>query len=151
MGATAFVTSGSAATLTKAQTLGAKAGFDYKDPDWRKAVGKTTGGLDVVFDGAPATSYANYTRALSMGARVVVYGSTGGAQIPVVATDVFLKNITILGTNVGTLQEFQEALAFIERHRLRPVIDRTFALEDAKEALAYLESAHQFGKIVISI
>ena len=60
---------------------------------WRKALPKATGGIDLVFDGAPASSYPNYGRALNMGARVVIYGSTGGVQFPVNAPELFLKNI----------------------------------------------------------
>lgn len=67
MGANAYVTSGSADTLEQAKKLGAKGGFNYKDADWRKAVRKETGGLDAVFDGAPAAAYANYSRALKLG------------------------------------------------------------------------------------
>ncbi len=64
MGATVFVSSGSTETLEAARDLGAAGGFNYTDPDWRKAVPKVTGGIDVVFDGAPAGSYANYARAI---------------------------------------------------------------------------------------
>jgi zinc-binding alcohol dehydrogenase/oxidoreductase len=151
MGATVLVTSGSAETLAKARELGATAGFNYNEPDWRKALSKVTGGIDVVFDGAPASSYGNYARALNVGARVVLYGSTGGAQFTVNAPEVFLKNITIVGTNVGTLGEYRAMLAFFERHKIRPVVDRVFPLDQAAEALRYLETAHQFGKVVVSM
>jgi zinc-binding alcohol dehydrogenase/oxidoreductase len=151
LGAKAYVTSSSRETLERAAALGAAGGFDYKDPDWRKAVGKTTGGLDVVFDGAPASSYANYSRALKMGARVVVYGSTGGMQFPVNAPEIFLKNVSIVGSNVGSLDEFKAVLTFFEQHRMQPVIDRQFSLDEAGAALTYLESSHQFGKVVVRI
>jgi len=151
MGAKPYVTSGSDATLEKAQEHGAIAGFNYNDEEWRKAVGKTTRGIDVVFDGAPASSFANYTRALNMGARVVVYGSTGGMKFPVTATDIFLKNLSVIGTNVGNLQEFKDMMAFVEKNQLRPVIDRSFSMAESKQALAYLEGSHQFGKVAITI
>ncbi|MHC8380551.1 zinc-binding dehydrogenase [Pseudomonas sp. LB3P14] len=151
MGAKAFVTSGNDQTLGKALEMGATAGFNYHDPEWRKALGKQSGGIDVVFDGAPAGSFAPYSRSLRMGARVVVYGSTGGASFTVNAPELFLKNVSVIGTNVGELSEFREMLAFIELHRIEPVIDRVFGLDQAKEALQYLEQSHQFGKIVVTI
>jgi len=151
IGATAYVSSGSSSTLEQAIKLGAKVGFNYKDVDWRKAVPKETGGLDVVFDGAPAASYANYNRALNIGARVVIYGSTAGVQFPLNAPELFLKNIQIIGTNVGSLREFRDMLAFIERHKIEPVIERSFSIVAAKEALGFLESSHQFGKVVIAL
>jgi zinc-binding alcohol dehydrogenase/oxidoreductase len=149
MGATVFVSSGSAETLDKARALGAAAGFDYHDPDWRKSVPRVTGGIDVVIEGAPAGSYANYARALNMGARVVVYGSTGGPQFTVNAPELFLKNVALMGTNVGNLEEYKAMLAFVEQHRLRPAIDRTFRFEQAADALQYLASGHGFGKVTI--
>jgi zinc-binding alcohol dehydrogenase/oxidoreductase len=103
-----------------------------------------------VFDGAPASSYANYGRALNMGARVVIYGSTGGLQFPVNAPELFLKNVTVMGTNVGNLEDFKAMLAFVSEHRLEPVIERSFRLDQAAQALAFLQEKHQLGKIVIS-
>jgi zinc-binding alcohol dehydrogenase/oxidoreductase len=149
MGATVFVTSGSGETIEKACAIGAAAGFDYNDPDWRKSVPKVTGGVDVVLDGAPAGSYANYSRALNMGARVVVYGSTGGPPFTVIAPELFLKNISVLGTNVGNIQEYRSMLDFVERHHLKPIIDRSFGLDEAAGALQYLGTSHQFGKVTI--
>jgi zinc-binding alcohol dehydrogenase/oxidoreductase len=151
LGADVYVTSGSDETLEKAVALGAKAGFNYKDEGWRKALPKTSGGIDVVFDGAPGASYANYGRALNMGARVVVYGSTGGFTFPVNAPELFLKNVNIMGTNVGDLEDFTAMLAFVNEKKLQPVIDRTFDLTQAKEAMQYLKDAHGFGKVVIKI
>jgi zinc-binding alcohol dehydrogenase/oxidoreductase len=149
LGARAFVTSRSPDSLEKAQSMGAAGGFNYQDPDWRKAVAKATGGIDVVFDGAPAASYAHYARALNLGARVVLYGSTAGPQMTVNVPELFLKNIALLGTNVGNLPEYRAMLAFVEQHRLRPVIDRAFGFDAAADALTYLDSAHRFGKVTI--
>jgi len=150
-GAEVYVTSGSDETIAKAIELGAKAGFNYKDEGWRKALPKTSGGIDVVFDGAPASSYPNYGRALNMGARVVVYGSTAGINFPVNAPELFLKNVNIMGTNVGDLEDFTAMLAFVNEKQLTPVIERQFILADAKAALQYLKDAHGFGKVVITI
>lgn len=150
MGARVFVTSGSDEGVARARALGAEGGFNYKDPDWRKQVGKATGGIDVVFDGAPVASFPNYSRALNMGARVVFYGSTGGAQLPLLVPELFLRNLRLIGTNVGNLDEFRAVLAFIGEHRIEPEIDRRFTLDEAPQALAYLDSAHGFGKVVIA-
>jgi zinc-binding alcohol dehydrogenase/oxidoreductase len=151
LGAEVYVTSGSDETLGRAVALGARAGFNYKDESWRKALPKATGGIDVVFDGAPTSSYPNYGRALNMGARVVVYGSTGGMQVPVNAPELFLKNITIIGTNVGNLDDFKAMVAFVAERRIEPVIERGFSLDTSPEALHFLQNKHQIGKIVIEV
>lgn len=151
MGANVFVTSGSDETLEKALTLGAKGAINYNTEKWSKSLSQQSGGIDLVFDGAPAGGYKNYGRALNMGARVVVYGSTGGMSFDVNAPELFLKNITLIGTNVGNLHEFKAMMAFVAKHSIMPVIDRSFALADAKAALTYLETSHGFGKVVIDI
>jgi NADPH:quinone reductase-like Zn-dependent oxidoreductase len=151
MGVDVFVTSGSEATLERAKALGAKGGFNYRDDGWGKGLGKASGGIDVVFDAAPASGYPAYGRALTMGARVVVYGATGSTSFAVNAPELFLKNVQIIGTNVGNPPEFRAAMAFVAQHRITPVIDRVFGLADAKAALVYLEESHNFGKVVITI
>ena len=151
IGAQVFVTSGSEQTIARALTMGATAGFNYKDESWRKALPKASGGIDVVFDGAPASAYPNYGRALSIGARVVVYGSTGGMQFNVNAPELFLKNISVVGTNIGNLDEFKSMLAFLAQHRLEPLIERSYPLAAAAAALSFLQDEHQIGKIVITI
>lgn len=151
LGARVYVTSGSDEGVERARTLGAIGGFNYKDPEWRRQVGKTTGGLDLVFDGAPVAAFPNYSRALNMGARVVFYGSTGGAQLPLMVPEVFLRNLHLIGTNVGNLDEFRTVLDFIATHRITPEIDRRFMLDEAPQALAHLDTAHGFGKVVIAV
>ena len=150
-GATVYVTSGSQTSLDRARQLGARGGFDYREPDWRKTIARETGGLDLVFDGAPAAAFTNYQRALNPGARVVIYGSTAGPQFTVSAPDLFLRNIRILGTNVGNPDEFAALLGFIGEHRIQPQIDRSFPLEAAREALEYLDTSHRLGKVVVTI
>jgi D-arabinose 1-dehydrogenase-like Zn-dependent alcohol dehydrogenase len=86
-----------------------------------------------------------------MGARVVVYGSTGGMQFPVNAPELFLKNITVIGTNVGNLDDFKAMVAFVAEQRIEPVIERSFSLDTSPEALNFLQDKHQIGKIVIDV
>jgi NADPH:quinone reductase-like Zn-dependent oxidoreductase len=131
--------------------MGAKGGLNFNDPEWRKALPALTGGVDVVFDGAPAPSFANYVRSLNPGARAVIYGSTAGNKFEVNATDVFLRSATILGSQVGDPQDFREMVAFIGEKRIKPVIEREFPLAEAKEALLFLQDSHKFGKVVINI
>lgn len=151
LGAEVYVTSGSEESLKRAVAAGAKAGFNYTDADWRKALAGAAKGVDVVFDGAPAASFSNYVRALKTGARVVLYGSTGGPVFNASAPDIFLRNLRLIGTNVGTRDELAALIAFMAEHKLKPPIDRSFALAESKEALVYLDGAHGYGKVVIEI
>jgi NADPH:quinone reductase-like Zn-dependent oxidoreductase len=151
MGARVFVTSSSDDSIARAVAMGASGGLNYKDESWRKQVGKLTGGIDVVIDGAPASSFPNYLRALNMGARVVLYGSTGGAAVQVGAPELFLKYASVIGTAMGDPDDFRAMLALVETHAIKPVIDRTFTLDEAQPALAYLEGSHGFGKVIVRI
>jgi len=150
MGARVFVTSSSQEKIEAAIELGAEAGFDYREEDWGKALAKASGGVDVVIDGAPNSSVRGYARALAMGCRIVIYGSTGSPKLTLNAPDLFLRHATIFGTAMGSPRDFAAMLAFVEAHNLKPVIDRMFAFEDSLEALLYLQNSHGFGKVVIA-
>lgn len=151
LGSAVWITSGSDETIARAMAAGAVGGVNYRSDQWGKALAKGSGGIDVVFDGAPAAGFGGYARALTMGARVVIYGSTGGPAFTVNAPDLFLKNLRMLGTNVGNPDEFAALIRFVDEHRIEPAIDRVFPLEQAAEALAYLDAGHHFGKVIVEI
>lgn len=151
LGAKVYVTGENEDVLARAVEMGAAGGLLYTDPEWRKQVGRLTGGVDVVLDGAPAPSFANYVRAINPGARIVIYGSTAGDKFEITATGIFLKSASIVGSQVGDRQDFSDMLAFVEKHQIKPVIERSFPLAEAKEALLYLENNHKFGKVVVTI
>lgn len=150
LGAEVYVTTGSDDNLKQAEALGARGGFNYHDETWGKTARKVLGGFDVIVDGAPAASYAAYSRALNLGARVVIYGSTQGPQFTLNAPELFLRHASIFGTAMGNLDDFAEMLAFTESHSLEPVVDKVFAIEAFADAFKRLESQH-FGKIVITV
>jgi NADPH:quinone reductase-like Zn-dependent oxidoreductase len=150
-GAKVFVTSSSEEKIRRAEQLGASGGVVYTQEKWGKALAKLSGGVDVVIDGAPAHSLSQYIRALNMGARVVIYGSTGGVDAQFSTPDLFLRHATMLGTAMGTLNDFGTMLAFVATKQLRPVIDQRFTLDRARDALLGLESNHGMGKVVVTI
>ena len=151
LGCKVFVTGESQEVIDRAKEMGAIDGLLFTDPEWRKKVGKMTGGIDVVLDGAPAPSYANYIRSINPGARIVIYGSTAGDKFEMTATGLFLKSASIVGSQVGDPQDFREMLSFIDQHNITPVIEKTFPLCEADKALVYLEKEHKFGKVAITI
>jgi zinc-binding alcohol dehydrogenase/oxidoreductase len=151
MGANVFVTSSSQEKIDWAAQMGASGGVNYKEEKWGKALGAMSGGIDVVIDGAPANSVTQYGRTLNMGARVVIYGSTGGMSFEMAATDLFLRHATLYGSAMGSLDDFKSMMAFVREKRLEPAIDQSFPFEQASEALQYLEREHSIGKVVITI
>jgi NADPH:quinone reductase-like Zn-dependent oxidoreductase len=151
MGANVFVTSSSGEKIDWAVQAGASGGVNYKEEKWGKALGAMSGGIDVVIDGAPANSVSQYGRTLRMGARVVIYGSTGGMSFEMGATDLFLRHATLYGSAMGSLEDFRAMMDFVAKKKLQPAIDRSFSLAQASEALHYLEREHSIGKVVITV
>lgn len=151
MGVETWVTSGSDETIAWAMEHGAAGGVNYNTEKWGKELASKAGPIDTVFDGAPASGYAQYGRSLAMGARVVIYGSTAGMSFPVSAPELFLKNLHISGTNVGNIEEFSAMLDFVNEHKLTPEVERVFPFEEAADALAFLGENHSLGKVVINI
>ncbi len=149
-GAEAYVTSGTEGKLQKAIAMGAKDGFNYKTEDWASRANAETGGFDLVLDSASGKGFARLIEVLKPGGRLVFWGGTDGPIENIVPAHIYWKNLSILGTTLGSNQEFSDMLAFSEKHRIRPVIDKVFSsLSHAQEAAAYLSSGLQFGKIVI--
>lgn len=151
MGASVFVTSGSDETLDKARQLGASDGFNYREEQWGKKLRAAAGGVDLVLDGAPAASFAAYSHSIATGARIILYGSTGGVTFSIGAPDLFLRHASLIGTAMGSPADFAAMLDFVSQHDIRPVIDRRFPFKEADKALLHLESGHALGKVVIDI
>lgn len=152
MGARVFVTSGSDEKLQRAQSLGASGGFNYKTSNWVKAVREATGGQgpDLIVDGTGGETFNSALDAVKPGGRVVSYGSTTGSAPELVVRRIFWKQLNVFGSTMGSPEDFQGMLTLFSSG-LHPIVDKVFPLEEAGEALRHMNSASQFGKIVLSI
>jgi NADPH:quinone reductase-like Zn-dependent oxidoreductase len=83
------------------------------------------------------------------GGRIAIYGGTSG-DATIKLFPLFWKHVTILGTSMGSPQDFAAMLELF-RKGLRPVVDRVFSLRDAAAAMQHLANAEQFGKVVLRI
>jgi len=151
LGARVAVTSSSDEKLARARELGADIAVNYATTaDWHKAVRKEAGSIDVAIDSAGGDTFAKLTTIVRPGGRIVTYGgTTGDAKIKMFP--VFWNHLTILGTSMGSPQDFTGMLRFVSENRIRPVIDRVFAMDDAVEAAQRMADGGQFGKIVLAI
>lgn len=150
-GAEVFVTSGSDEKINKAIALGAKAGANYRLPDWDKTLKKEAGGFDVVLDSAGGDGFGALPGLCNPGARIGVYGGTLGKINGLSPQPVFWKQLSILGSSMGARLDFRRMLAFVARHEIVPVVDSVFSLDDGNTALQRMEHGEQFGKIVLKI
>jgi zinc-binding alcohol dehydrogenase/oxidoreductase len=153
IGARVLVTSGSDAKLESARSMGADRGFNYKTQDWVAGVREATGGEgpDVIIDGTGGPTFDQALDAARPGGRVVTYGATLGAAPNLAVRRIFWKQLSVLGSTMGSPSDFREMLALFGGEKLRPVIDRTFPLREAGQALRRMEQGAQFGKIALTI
>ncbi|MFW9990628.1 MAG: zinc-binding dehydrogenase [Candidatus Odinarchaeota archaeon] len=154
VGARVTVTSSSDEKLGKALDLGADATINYREnPDYHVEVWKRTGkrGVDVVIDSAGQATWEKSIRSLRKGGRLVTCGATTG---PVAETNInllFWKQLDLLGSTMGSSSELREVLKLAWNEQLKPIIDQTLPLKDARKGHELLEAGMQFGKLVLKL
>lgn len=149
-GARVSVTSGSEAKLARAQEFGAQGGVNYKDPAWVKRLRDLTdGGPHLVIDGTGGEQLDQLLDLVRPGGRIVSYGSTLGNVPELQVRRIFWKQLTLMGTTMGTDQEFADMLKWFETGAISPIVDCVYPLEEAAEAHRRMDEAAQFGKIVL--
>lgn len=148
-----FVTSSSDDKIERAVAEGATAGVNYTAADVGKEIRRLTGkrGVDIVVDSAGGEALDPALRALRKGGRLVIAGATAGAEGTIDLRRVFWNQLSIVGSTMGSATDFADMIRMVAGAGLRPVIDRTYALSDAVEALARLESGDHTGKIVLEV
>jgi zinc-binding alcohol dehydrogenase/oxidoreductase len=153
LGAAVYVTSSSADKIERALAIGARAGFRYDAPDWpEQARSAVEGGLDAAVDSFGGPSWHNVLKALRRGGVLVNFGDTGGDQSTVDVADVYWEWRSIVGTTMGSPEEYNAMIDHARTASWRPVIDSVYELERLGNAMARLDrGADRFGKIVISI
>lgn len=153
LGARVFVTSGSDHKLELAAKLGADGGVNYKSGDWAKAIVKMTDGEGphVVIDSVGGDTFAKLLGVVRRGGRIVTYGATTGPVEKYELTRLFWKQVDVLGSTMGTPDEFAVMVGLVARSGLKPAVDRIYPLAEAGEAQRRMEEAGQFGKIVLDV
>ena len=152
-GARVIATSSSDEKLARAKSMGAWEGINYKTtPDWEERVRKLTGGgADHVVEVGGSGTLMQSLRAVRMGGTVSVIGALSGGGNEVSPVPILMKSIRVQGIFVGSREMFEAMNRAIAAHRIRPVVDRVFGFEEAREAMRYMESGAHFGKVVIKV
>jgi NADPH:quinone reductase-like Zn-dependent oxidoreductase len=152
-GATVFATAGSSEKLAKAKELGADYIINYGQADFTKEVLALTNGegVDVVFEHVGASTFTGSVECLAKGGRLVVAGATSGADVQINLRQIYNRQLSIIGSMLGTRRELVDILKLAGEGKLIPVIDRILPLSEAAEAHLLLGDRKQFGKIVLTI
>ncbi len=151
-GAQVIATSSQDAKLKRWMDLGASDGINYRDtPDWGKVVLERTGGVNKVVDAAGTGTLNQSLAALSYGGEVALIGLMTFDDGPLEFTSLMSKGATVRGIAVGNAQMYEAMAQAIDKHQVRPPIDRRFRFENAKDAYQAQSSPELFGKIVIDM
>jgi NADPH:quinone reductase-like Zn-dependent oxidoreductase len=152
LGAQVAVTSSSDAKLERARELGADVTVNHATADVVAAVKEATGGgAHVVVDDVGEATWKRTLDAARPEGRIVVCGATTGPNPPAALHRVWWKQLSILGSTMGTPDDFRAVCDLIDAGRVRPVVDSVFPLAEAADAHRRLEAGEQLGKIVLRI
>ncbi|HKE34917.1 MAG TPA: zinc-binding dehydrogenase [Candidatus Acidoferrum sp.] len=151
-GARVIATAGSDEKLSKAKELGADHLINHKSQKIRDEVRRITNkrGVDVVFEHVGTATWEDSLASLAPAGRLVTCGATTGYDAKVDLRFLFSRQLSLLGSYMGTKSELHTVMKLVAAGRLKPVVDRIFPLAEAAAAHAYLESGSQFGKVVLS-
>ena len=153
-GAQVIVTSSSDEKLEKAKTLCADFRINYKKvTDVAAEVLEITSGrgVDIIVDTIGAATMDINLTAARRGGKIVICGITSGAMAQANLQKVYWNQLTILGSTMGSNEDFRQMIKAVANAKLKPVIDSVHSLENAKQAMLKMERAEQFGKIVLNI
>ena len=152
-GARVIATAGNEAKLEKAKQLGADHVINHKSQKIRDEVRRITSkrGVDVVFEHVGTATWDDSIASLAASGRLVTCGATTGYDAKIDLRFLFSRQLSLLGSYMGTKSELQTVMKLVTAGRLKPVIDRVFPLVEAAAAHAYLESGQQFGKVVLRV
>ena len=153
LGANVMVTSSSEAKLERARELGADATVNHATGDVKEAVKEATGGrgADIVVETVGEATWATSLQVAAPGGRITVCGATSGPNPPAALHRVWWKQLSILGSTMGTGEDFAGAFELVKSGRARPVVDTVLPLEEIRAGHERLEAGEQLGKIVLTI
>lgn len=151
-GATVYALTSTEAKMAQAVELGADHVLNYReDPDWHRSLLKMTDrrGVDVVVDNVGQATLNKSIRALARGGRLLIVGNTSGPQVEIDLRYVFGKQINIIGSTMGSPQDFRDVMRLVWAGKIKAPVDQVLPLSEGQQGHALLESGEKFGKIVL--
>jgi len=150
-GAIPCVTSSSEEKLRRAHDLGAKAGTLYTHGGWAKDFGEHHGPFDVIIDSAGGPGFADLMDIAAPGGRIVFFGATRGNPHEIPMRKVFWKQLSLLGTTMGSPADCAAMLDLVNGKAIHPTVSHKFPLDQVGAAFDLLEAGAQFGKVVVTL
>ena len=152
-GAYVYTTSSADWKLQKAKELKADETINYNEVDFVDEIMKRTNkrGVDVVVEHVGGDFLDKSIRCLTRGGRLITVGGTKSYECTIAVNYIFHKELQIVGSNSATKHDLEVMMPLLAEGKLKTVIDRVFPLSEAAEAHRYLESAKQFGKVILRV
>ena len=148
-----ITTAGDDRKMERARELGADFVINHYQQKISEEVRKITNfeGVDIVVEHVGKATWDESVRSLKAGGTLVTCGATTGPKIDLDLRFLFSRQLSLLGSYMGTMSELHEVLSHVFAGRLKPVIDHTFPLQEIRTAHEYLEKSEMFGKVVFTL
>ncbi|WP_026859876.1 zinc-binding dehydrogenase [Jeotgalicoccus psychrophilus] len=147
-GATVFVTSRSEEKRAESLKLGADKAID-SEIDWDEQLNGEK--ADLVIESVGAATFNKSVDQLKRGGTLVAFGASAGDTVDFNLRKFFYGQFNLLGSTMASAEELHDMIDFIEKHDIKPVMDKTFKMEDYKEAFDHLDNAGMMGKIAFTL
>src|ERR1700686_5431588 len=146
-----ITTAGDEAKLEKGRALGADFGVNHYQQKISEEVRRITNkeGVDIVIEHVGAATGEEGGRSLKSGGKLVTCGATTGPNVGLDLRHLFARQLSLLGSYMGTMGELHEVLRHVFSGRLKRVVDRVFPLSEIRAAHEYLEKSQMFGKVIV--
>jgi NADPH:quinone reductase-like Zn-dependent oxidoreductase len=154
LGATVWVVAGGADKAQQALEQGADWVVDREaEPNWSKAIYLHSGkrGVEIVVDNVGAATWEASLRTLARGGRLLTVGGTTGYTGPTPINIVFGRQVSIIGTTMGSQPDFEAVMRLIFAGKLAVPIDRVYPLAEARQAEERMKQGEHFGKILLEV
>ena len=151
LGAKVYVTSSKEEKIEKAKGFGAVGGVNYTSDHWSEELGKLTGGIDLSIDSIGGEVFKTVVSLGKIGSRIVSFGATRGPVPNFLLPSMTLKEMSVVGSTMGSPQDFVEMVNLVEKHEIHPILDRIYSMEEITNALFRMENGENLGKIVLTI
>lgn len=148
VGARVIVSSRSEEKRQAALKIGANLAIDTNS-DWSKELENET--IDLVIESVGRATFNRSLAVLKKGGKIVVFGATTEDVVDFDLRQFFYGQYTLLGTTLGSREEFRACIQHLEEYDTHPILDRSFSIDEAQNALDYLKENRQFGKIILTI
>jgi NADPH:quinone reductase-like Zn-dependent oxidoreductase len=151
-GATVYSVASNAEKAEQARKLGVDVVLDRSQVEWGKEIFKLTSrrGVDVVVDNVGQATINTSMQAVARGGRIVIVGNTSGPKAEIDIRFIFGKQISLIGSTMGSHQDFLDVLKLLKAGKIKPVVDQVLPLSEGIEAYKMMQEGKHFGKIVLA-